>query len=296
MELHILGTTASIPTKERSSAAVAMRSEGEVYLFDCGEGTQQRLQESELSMMRIKHVFITHFHGDHFNGLSGMLQTMSLWDRTEELHVYGPKDCAKFVKMILKTGYFGLKFKVNAHDIGQGVVYKTDEFKIKAFKTEHNIPSLGYVIEGYPTRHFNKVKADELGVPDGPARGKLKDGKSIRVDGKIIRPEQVLSEPTPGKKIVITGDTICSKKVVKAAKGADILIHEATFSDDEDRAKLTLHSTAAGAARVAKEAGAKMLILYHYSTRYKDAKVLEDKAKETFENSVAAKDLDVFKV
>ena len=294
MQLYIyfLGTGGSWPTVQRNVSAVAIKRGGEIILFDCGEGTQRQLQKSKISYMQIKKIFITHYHGDHFLGLPGVIQTFQLNDREEPLHVYGPKGIGKIVSDVIHLGYFKPSYDIFAYEMKPGDEIKFEGYKIKCIDVCHNVPTLAYCLEEdiRPGR-FNKKKALELGIPEGPLFRKLQNGESVNMNGKIITPEMVLGPPRPGRKITISGDTMPCEKLVKFAKGSDVLIHDATFDSSlEERAIEYGHSTARQAAEIAKRAEVEKLILTHISPRYKDAKLLEEEAREIFPNTWVAHD------
>lgn len=294
MQLYIyfLGTGGSWPTVQRNVSAVAIKRGGEIILFDCGEGTQRQLQKSKISYMQIKKIFITHYHGDHFLGLPGLIQTFQLNDREEPLHVYGPKGIGKIVSDVIHLGYFKPSYDIFAYEMKPGDEIKFEGYKIKCIDVCHNVPTLAYCLEEdiRPGR-FNKKKALELGIPEGPLFRKLQNGESVNMNGKIVTPEMVLGPPRPGRKITISGDTMPCEKLVKFAKGSDVLIHDATFDSSlEERAIEYGHSTARQAAEIAKRAEVEKLILTHISPRYKDAKLLEEEAREIFPNTWVAHD------
>ncbi|KAA0014835.1 ribonuclease Z [Thermoplasmatales archaeon ex4484_30] len=294
MQLYIyfLGTGGSWPTVQRNVSAVAIKRGGEIILFDCGEGTQRQLQKSKISYMQIKKIFITHYHGDHFLGLPGLIQTFQLNDREEPLYVYGPKGIGKIVSDVIHLGYFKPSYDIFAYEMKPGDEIKFEGYKIKCIDVCHNVPTLAYCLEEdiRPGR-FNKKKALELGIPEGPLFRKLQNGESVNMNGKIITPEMVLGPPRPGRKVTISGDTMPCEKLVKFAKGSDVLIHDATFDSSlEERAIEYGHSTARQAAEIAKRAEVEKLILTHISPRYKDAKLLEEEAREIFPNTWVAHD------
>ena len=288
-----LGTGGSWPTVKRNVSAIAVKRGGEILLFDCGEGTQRQIQRSGLSYMQIKSIFISHFHGDHFLGLPGLIQTMQLNDRKEPLTIYGPRGISRIVEIVKNLGYFRPSYEIVGKDVDEGDEIRFDGYSVRPFRVEHNVPALGYVLEEdmRPGR-FNKKKALELGIPEGPLFGRLQRGESIKLkDGRVITPDMVLGPPRPGRKVVYTGDTKPCNKVVEFARNADLLIHDATFlSELEDVAIEYGHSTARQAAEIAKEANVDRLVLTHISPRYLDDRAIEEEAKNIFENSIVARD------
>ena len=295
MQLYVifLGTGGSWPTVKRNVSSIAIKRGGEIILFDCGEGTQRQIQRSELSYMQIKSIFISHFHGDHFLGLPGLIQTMQLNDRKDPLLIYGPKGMSRLVETIKNLGYFKPAYEIRGVDVDEGDKVRFEGYEVRPFRVNHNVPTLGFVLEEdkRPGR-FNKEKALELGVPEGPLFGKLQRGESVELrDGRVITPDMVLGPPRPGRKIVYSGDTRPTNKVVEYAKNADLLIHDSTFlSDLEDVALEYAHSTARQAAEIAKKANVKRLVLTHISPRYMRDDDLEREAKEVFEDSIVARD------
>ncbi|HEC81259.1 MAG TPA: ribonuclease Z [Thermoplasmatales archaeon] len=295
MQLYVifLGTSGSWPTVKRNVTSIAVKRGGEVILFDCGEGTQRQIQKSKLSYMQITKIFITHFHGDHFLGLPGLIQTMQLNDREEPLHIYGPRGTKKIVSIVSSLGYFKPSYQIHAEELSDGDAVRCEGYTIKTVQVQHTVPTLAYILEE-DTRpgRFNKTKALELGVPEGPLFSKLQKGESVTLDdGRVVEPSMVLGPPRRGRKIVFSGDTKPCQRLIKYAKNADLLIHDATFSSElEETANEYGHSTARQAAFIAKEAGVKRLVLTHISPRYLDVKPLQKEAQEIFNNSMVARD------
>lgn len=295
MQLFItfLGTGGSWPSIERNVSSIAIKRGSEVMLFDCGEGTQRQLQRSNLSYMQISKIFITHFHGDHFLGLPGLLQTIQLNDREKPLYIYGPRGMKKIVASLLKLGYFIPTYDIMVGELSNGDELNFEGYKIKVLRTRHNVPSIAYCLEeNERPGKFDKKKALSLGIPEGPLFGKLQKGKSVMIGEKMIAPKMVLGEPRPGRKITISGDTTPCKELIKFAKNSDVLIHDGTFDSTlEEKANRYGHSTAKQAAEIAKKAGVEKLFLVHISPRYKNGGILEREAREIFEKSFVAEDL-----
>ena len=302
LRVTFLGTGGSTPTPNRNPSALAVNREGELMLFDCGEGTQRQMMRAKTGM-GLNSIFVTHFHADHVLGIPGLLQTMGLQGRTEPLEIYGPKHVQEFLYHLVSLGYAGAsrKFEVRAVELRPGDVVRRAGYEIRAVRTLHNVVSLGYVLEEdkRPGR-FNRERAIELGVKPGPLFSKLQSGRSVSVavggrEEREVRPEQVLGPPRPGRKIVYTGDTRPCESVVEASKDADLLIHDSTMSEEtKEFAAEYMHSTALEAAEVAKKAGVRKLILTHLSARYSDlgsASKLEEEAREVFKNTEAAREL-----
>jgi len=299
MKLVFLGTTAGIPTKERGLSSVALFYEGEVILFDCGEGTQRQLMKSELSFMKVSKIFISHFHGDHFLGISGLIQSFSLNKRKGDLHIYGPADTVKFIRMMTQIGYFGVGFNIYATELKGGEELEFDGYTIKAVEVCHEVPSLGFkFMETMRPGRFDKKKALELGIPEGPLFSKLQKGEAVVVGGKTITADMVMGPARKGRSVLYTGDTRPCDALKKEAEGVGVLIHEATFDSElEERGNKFGHTTARQAARLAKDADVEKLFLTHVSPRYKDdARKLEEEARELFEDSVLAEDFMEYEV
>lgn len=293
MKLTFLGTGGTYPCPERNTAGIALRVQDELLLFDCGEGTQKRLMESEESFMRISRVFLSHLHGDHCYGLPGMLQTMALNGRTDPLEVCGPRGTKRLVEAFLDLGN-RLTFAVRPRELGDGEQIEAQRFTVTAALAEHSAPNLAYSVKEHerPGR-FNEPRALELGVPKGPLFGRLQRGESVKAsDGSAVTPEMVMGPPRRGRKFVYSGDTRPCGAVVKLARGADILVHDCTHSADlAEKAKEFFHATSVEAAQVARDAGAARLALFHFSPRYEDPAPLVEEAKKVFEASFASADL-----
>jgi len=284
IRLVILGSSASVPSVERSLSSVALRHEGGVYLFDCGEGTQRQMMKYKTSYAKVKAIFVTHLHADHVLGIPGLVHTLRMIGRKEPLLVFGPRGTCEYIGGVMLD--HGL---VDARDVDENFCFKGDGFTVRAFPVEHGLDAYGYVFEEDEKRNFDKKKAEALGIK-GRMFGELQKNGEMKVKEKKIMLEDV-TVPKKGKKIVYTGDTLPCKGVELASKGADILIHDATFGEEmKEEAKLKLHSTATEAANTAKKAGVKKLILTHISNRYKEARALEEQARKIFKNSDVARD------
>jgi ribonuclease Z len=297
MELTFLGTSSALPTKKRSHPAIALKCFGEIMLLDCGESTQRQMLLAGLSPMKVNHIFITHLHGDHFLGLPGLVQSMAFRGRKEPLHIFGPVQTGELIDYIENLGYYSLSFPIYTHEVNSGLILDKEEYSITCIPTEHSIPNLAYKIEEKRSPKFLKENALELGLKPGPDFGKLQAGMPVIKKDKIIRPEQVLGKKRKGRVIVYSGDTKPCNGVIELSNKADVLIHESTFLESlKNRALETGHSTAADAARIAREAQVKNLILTHISTRYLDTDAMEKEAREIFKKSVIAQDMMIFEV
>lgn len=293
IRLIFLGTGGSVPTPNRGLSAIAVKRKNEIIFFDCGEGTQRQMIQAGVGFHRKTKIFLTHLHGDHILGLPGLLQTMSLLGRNNKLEIYGPIGIKDFINSINQTVNFTLTFPVFVKEITEGIVCQEKEYKIIAVRSAHIDPSLAYAfVENPRPGTFNVNKANELKIPEGPLWSKLQSGKSVRLlNGRLIKPSNILGASRPGRKIIYTGDTGPSEKIVKLAKNADLLIHETTFDDEmKQRAIEDRHSTPSIAAETAKQACVKQLIITHISARYKNANLLLEQAKKIFKNTIVAKD------
>ena len=280
-EVTMLGTSAGTPTAERNLAGIAVRRDGDVVLLDCGEGTQRQMMRFGLSYMKVKAIFITHLHLDHFLGVFGLVETMALNGRTEKLVLYGPKG---------SKAVFNRKEFLQIVELEEaGAVADFGEFSVSAFATEHAQGSFGYTLEEKEKLRFYEDKAHAAGIK-GPLFREIQEKGELKIGKKKVLLKSITYRQ-PGKKLVYTGDTAPSASVTKAAKGADLLIHESTFAEDrKDEAKEAHHSTAAQAATAAKKAGAGKLLLTHISGRYRDTSPLLDEAKKIFPNTLVAVD------
>ena len=286
-----------MPTARRSPTALLVRRGGERLLFDCGEGTQRQFLRSTLGLVDLTEVFLTHFHADHYLGLPGMLKTFSLRGRELPITVYGPPGLNDLFASLRKI--FGrLTYALDLVELHPGDSLERDGYALETFSVEHGVSALGYaLVESPRPGRFDVQSADGLGVPPGRERGALQRGEAVSLaDGTVVRPEQVLGPARPGRKLVFSGDTAPTRAVVEAARDADLLIHEATFCEEErDRAEETKHSTAVQAAQVALAARVKMLALTHVSTRYFGPEVLRE-ARELFAATAVPRDFDIIEL
>ncbi len=292
MEIVFLGTSGSWPTPKRNVSAIAVKRGPEVVLFDCGEGTQRQFMISKLSFMQVSRVFVTHFHGDHFLGLPGLLQSMNFFGREVALEIYGPSGCESLVRDLLSLGHFKAGYPVKARDLAPGEAVDCGEYTVTAFEAVHTVPGLSYVLEEKvrPGR-FDLEKAKALGIPAGPMYSRLQEGEAVTVRGRTITPDQVLGPPRRGRKIVYTGDSMPHETLVRMARGADVLIHDATSDAAlEEKANRYGHSSSRQAAAVAKEAGVGLLVLTHMSPRYEDTATILGDAKAVFDRVRLAED------
>ena len=297
LDVVFVGTSGSMPTARRAPAATLVRRGGERLLFDCGEGTQRQLLRSDVGLVDLEEIFVTHFHADHFLGLPGMLKTFALRGREAPLTLYGPRGLGELVGGLRRI--FGrLTYGYEIVELHPGDVLERDGYALRAFAVRHGQASLGYaLVEHERPGRFDVETADRLGVPPGPARGLLQRGEPVTLpDGRGIAAAEVLGPARAGRTLVLSGDTAPVQSVVDAATGADLLVHEATFCEDEaERARQTEHSTARDAAEVGRDAGVKLLALTHISNRYSGGDV-EREAREVFPATVVPRDFDTIEL
>ncbi|ASJ08729.1 ribonuclease Z [Thermococcus siculi] len=295
LEVIFLGTGGIMPTRERNVPAIALRYKGEIILFDVGEGTMRQMNAAKLSPMKVEKIFITHFHGDHYLGLAALIQTMNLWDREKPLHVYGPKYTFEFVQHFLNSGFFRPGFDIHVHELGETRL-RFGDYEIWSFKVEHGIPALGYVFKEKDKRgKFLPEKLREYGLREGPILGRLEREGQIEWNGRIIRLEDVTGPRRKGLKVVYTGDTEPCERVRLFAERADLLIHEATYLNPEDRGE-SYHSTVEEACDVARRANVKLLALFHRAFRYTYEEYVREASKiceSLGVNFVIPRDFDV---
>jgi len=294
LSVRFLGTSAARPTVERNVSSIAVIREGETLLFDCGEGTQRQMMRYGITFA-LNDVFITHFHGDHIIGVIGLFRTLALQGRTEPMRMFGPRGAARVLRGAAQFGVDRVGFPVEITELVPGQRIARDGYSITAFATVHSgEASLGYTLAEEDRKgRFDPELARSLGIPEGPLWGKIHKGESVTLeDGRVIESRMLVGPRRSGRTLVITGDTRPSEATIEASRGADLLIHEATFANEEAvRASETGHSTAGEAARVALAAGVRRLALTHFSARYsRDPGELLREAREVFDEVVLARD------
>jgi ribonuclease Z len=297
LDLVFLGTSGSMPTARRAPTATLVRRGGERLLFDCAEGTQRQLLRSNVGLVELREVFLTHYHADHYLGLPGMLKTFALRGRELPLTVYGPHGLEDLFRSLRRI--FGkLTYEYALVELEPGDALDRDDYVLSTFAVAHGVSAVGYALVEPPRPgRFNVSAADTLGVPPGPERGLLQRGESVTLpDGRVVTPDDVLGPARPGRKVVLAGDGPPAGSVLEAARYADLLVHEATFCEDErERAEETRHSTARGAAELARAAEVRLLALTHLSSRYSGGEVLRE-ARESFSETVVPRDFDTIDV
>ena len=299
LKLTFLGTGAACPSLERNVSSIALAREGETMLFDCGEGTQRQMMRYGVTFA-FREIFFTHFHSDHLLGVIGLVRTLGLLnvfggeERRDGLVLYGPKGARRILQHAMEVGIERVKFPLEIIELCPGDRLGRDDYDIVTFETDHRADTIGYaLVEHERLGRFDPDKARELGVPEGPLWGKIHKGETITLDdGRRITPSELVGAARPGRTVVISGDTRPVASLEEAAKGADLLVHEATFSqEDRQRARETGHSTSLEAAEIAARAGVKQLVLTHISPRYsREAPELLAEARAVFPETVIARD------
>jgi ribonuclease Z len=270
--LTFLGTSAAQPTLARNLSGLAVRREGELLLFDCGEGSQRQMMRYGTGFA-VEAIFFTHFHADHYLGLLGFLRTLSMQGREAPLDLFGPAPAGTLLDKAIHLGYDRHSFPVRIHELAGGDIVRRAGYQIEAVPVEHAIPAVGYALVEEPRPgEFQLAKAQALGVPPGPLFGRLQHGEAVQLgDGRTVQPTEVLGPARRGRRFVVSGDTRPCEALERAAQDADLLVHEATFADaDRPRAIETSHCTAREAAQLAKRAKVRRLLLTHFSSRYED--------------------------
>jgi ribonuclease Z len=282
LRVVFLGTSSARPTTSRNTSALAVQREGDLYLFDCGEGTQRQMMRYTVGFT-VREIYLTHLHADHYLGTFGLLRTMGLQGREEPLVIYTPPGGESVLKEAVALEMEELPYPLEITPLEPGAAIRHGDYTISAYRANHPGGASGYVLreDERPGRFFPD-RAIALGVPEGPLFGRLQRGETVRSEGgKEVKPHEVMGPPRPGRSLVYTGDTRPCEATVEAASGCDLLIHEATFSEEEtERAQRTGHTTAAQAGELARRAGVRRLVLTHLSARYSDRPyVLEREAK-----------------
>ncbi len=300
VQIEFLGTGSTTPTPDRNHTSIQLAYGGDRLLFDCGEGTQRQMATAKLSVVKIRAIMLTHLHGDHILGLPGFLLTCRLRSREEPLYIYGPegtKEMLENIRGMIKFNAYP-EFNIVVHEVSDGLVFETEDYSVSCFPVDHDVPAVGYVFLEKDRINIDEKALRALGLEPGPEYRALKKGESVEWDGKTLKPEKFLSA-SKGLKIVYTGDCTPGQRVLEAAEGADLLIHESTFAQEiRENAVKYKHSTAKDAGVMAREANVKQLVITHFSTRYKneDLYKLLDEAKKEFENTVMASDFMVIEL
>ena len=305
MQVTFLGTSSGVPTRGRNVSAVALRlpQRSELWLFDCGEGTQHQFLRSELRVSQLRRIFITHMHGDHVFGLPGLLASLGLAGSCPGIDLYGPDLLRDYLEGVLRTSSTRIGYPLRSHKVRQAsasgaLVFEDDDLQVRCAPLTHRVPAYAYRVD-QKTRagRFDIAKAKELGIPPGPIYGELKAGRTVTLDdGRIINGASLTGPERPGASVVYCTDTVFSEAAVQLAQGADLLIHESTFCHSEaELAIARQHSTSTMAAQTALEAGVKQLVLTHLSPRYMPGNPMTPddlvaEAQTIFANTTVAKD------
>jgi ribonuclease Z len=299
LRVTFLGTGGAVPTTGRNTSVLFVQREGDRLLFDCGEGTQRQMMRFGTGFT-VSHLFVTHTHGDHVLGIPGLLQTWDFNDREAPVAIHAPNGTRETIRRLTRVTGAPPDFPVRINEVGPGdVALSRDDYEVRTFEVDHRATAVGYaLVEDDRKGRFDRERAEELGVPPGPMFSALHDDRAVELDdgriveppieledGPVVRREDVVGASRPGRRLVYTGDTRPSTATVEAAADADLLVHDATFTEDRrERASETGHATAAQAAEIGNRAGAKRLALTHVSSRYAgEAHRLEDEAREVFE-------------
>jgi ribonuclease Z len=296
MELLFLGTSSMVPTKERNHTALLVRLKNYDVLVDCGEGTQRQLKIKKIAPTRIKKILVSHWHGDHTLGMPGLIQTLGISNYEGVLEVYGPKGTRKHMKALHDAFLFEQRVEIKVKEVSKGKIYSDKDIEIHAEELDHGVPCIGFSIKEQDTRRIKMPYVKKLGIPQGPLLGKLQNNKIITWKGKKVSPKDA-TYVVPGKKLAYVVDTELCKNAFKLAENSDVLVSEATFKADlEEKAYDYKHLTAKQAAQLANQSNSKLLILTHFSQRYKSIKDVEDDAKDYFDNVRAAFDFMKIKI
>lgn len=304
MELEFLGTGAGVPSKQRNVSSIALKlldERNEIWLFDCGEASQHQILQTTLKPRKITKIFISHLHGDHIFGLPGFLSSRAHQGGDEALTIYGPKGIKEYVETSLKLSQSKLAYSIDFHEIEkEGILFEDETFRVLTKKLAHSLPSYGYRVE--EKDQLGHLDAEQLladGLPSGPLFGQLKAKGKVEYGGKLYQREDYLSEDVKGRVVTIIMDTRPCEAAKELAQNADVLVHEATFGlDDRQLAWRYFHSSIHDAAKIAKEASCKQLVLTHISSRYV-GQLLKDYIKEAqgaFQPVRVVKDLDLLPV
>lgn len=306
MQITFLGTSSGVPTKSRNVSSVALRlpQRAELWLFDCGEGTQHQILRSELKISQLSRIFVTHMHGDHIFGLMGLLASCGLAGNVDKIDIYGPPGLNEYLQAASRYSHTHFSYPIKVHTVQPGVIYEDEEFTVTCGLLHHRITAFGYrVAEKDRTGRFDIDKARSLEIPSGPIYGKLKRGETVTLeDGRVINGSELCGPIEIGRKIAYCTDTVYCDGAVQLAIDADVLIHEATFAhQDSDMAFQRLHSTTTMAAQTAYGAGVHKLIMTHFSPRYAPGNSIELKdllkeARAIFPKTIMAHDFMVYDV
>ncbi|MFH1539570.1 MAG: ribonuclease Z [bacterium] len=294
MRVIFLGSGGSLPTPRRNLPSVCLLREGEMMLFDCGEGTQTQIMRKGVGFGRLTRIFISHIHGDHLSGLIGLLMTLTLLGHEHSITIYGPPEVEDFIESLKRTIRLRCDFGLRFEAVKPGVFVEEKEYTIEAAEVNHSVPTYAFALrERVRPGRFNLEKAKELGIPEGPLFSRLQQGESITLEsGRVVEPGEILGPARPGRGVVYVTDTLYTPSLADFCRGADLLMHEGMFTDEmEEEARYRKHCTASQAATLARAAEVKRLVLIHISPRYWRRKELRDEARRVFPDTDVAKDL-----
>jgi len=291
MQITMLGTTAMVPTKDRNHAAVFLEYKAEGILFDCGEGTQRQFKLAGIPMTKCTKVLLTHWHGDHVLGLPGLIQSLGAMEYGRTLHIYGPAKSKYHIARMFEAFHFDHRIELEVHETDGGIIYDDEDFYIEALPLKHKVPCLGYAVVEKDRHRVNMAKLKKAGVPEGPHLRALQEGGVLEYKGKKYKPEEY-AELVKGKKVAYVTDTLVCDNAIRIAKNADVVICESSYAKDlQQKAIDHMHLSAHDAGLIASRAGAKKLVITHFSARYKNTHEVEADARDVFDNVIAAKDL-----
>ena len=305
MQITFLGTSSGVPTRSRNVSSIAVRLDqrAEIWLLDCGEGTQHQLLRSDLKSSQIRRIFVTHMHGDHIFGLMGLLASCGMAGNVSQIDIYGPPGLDEYLKACRRYSQTHLSYPLRVHTVQPGKVCGDETYEVYCTRLEHRVTAFGYRIqEKDRPGHFDAAQAKALGIPSGPLFGRLKRGETITLGDQIIDGAQLCGPTRPGRTVAYCTDTVYCENAVQLAYNADVLIHESTFAhQDAAMAYERLHSTSTMAAQVAQQASAQQLFLTHFSPRYAPGSALQlddllHEAKAIFPNTKLAHDFLTYDV
>lgn len=306
MQITFLGTSSGVPTRARNVSSIALRlpQRAELWLFDCGEGTQHQFLRSDLKVSQLSRIFVTHLHGDHIFGLPGLLASCGLAGNVKRIDLYGPSGLEEYLKASCQISQTHFSYPVSVAKNQPGIIFEDEEYIVSCGYLKHRVTAFGYrVTEKDKPGRFNVERAKALGIPPGPIYSKLKQGAVVTLpDGRIINGVELCGAPQPGRTFVYCTDTVFCEGAIELAQDADVLVHEATFAhQDADMAFQRLHSTSTMAAQVALAANVKTLIMTHFSPRYAPGNALRvdnllQEAQAIFPNTQLAHDFSSFDI
>jgi ribonuclease Z len=306
LQITFLGTSSGVPTRSRnvSSVAVKLSQRAEIWLLDCGEGTQHQILRSDLKISQIRRIFVTHMHGDHIFGLMGLLASCGLAGNPEKIDIYGPPGLEDYLQACRRYSQTHFSYPIQVHTVKPGCVFTDEEYEVYCDRLEHRVTAYGYRIQekDKPGR-FDVEKAKQLGIPSGPLYGKLKRGETVTLpDGQILNGADFCGAPQVGQKLAYCTDTVLCDSAIRLAYQVDVLIHESTYAhQDTAMAYDRLHSTATMAAQVAQSASAKQLFLTHFSPRYAPGNPIQiedllSEAQAIFQKTALAHDFFTYEI